>query len=58
VAVMPKHLDVTLPLWSGEPERALLWQCDGPISLAQFAQQVAALLTQLPSGSAMINMCE
>jgi len=58
VAVMPKSLALTLPLWSGEPDRPLLWQAGGPTSLAQFAQQVAALVTQLPAGAAMINMCE
>jgi acyl-coenzyme A synthetase/AMP-(fatty) acid ligase len=51
-------IPATLPLWSGAPDRPILWQPSGSTSLEQFAQQVAALVAQLPAEGAMLNLCE
>jgi acyl-coenzyme A synthetase/AMP-(fatty) acid ligase len=55
---MAEGIPAPLPLWSGEPDRPILWEPCGPTSLAQFAEQVAALVAQLPAAGAMINLCE
>jgi acyl-coenzyme A synthetase/AMP-(fatty) acid ligase len=47
-----------LPLIVGEPDRPIAWHKGRPVTRAQFERQVNGVAARLPSGGAMINLCE
>ncbi len=47
-----------LPLFTGEDSRPIAWRDGQVVSLGEFRRDVAAIASDLPAASALINLCE
>jgi acyl-coenzyme A synthetase/AMP-(fatty) acid ligase len=52
-------VEAALPLWvPAQLHRPIAWRDGKPVALADFARHVAVLAARLPTGSAMLDLCE